>query len=102
MATPTNYSLNYPDEDGFCKSGPCGTGNCLGKLYFNTRPQNFCDDVTLQKDCLINGSFTVTPAEITVGGITYTPTVIVDLFGRAFNVLASPAPYPVPPPIADN
>jgi hypothetical protein len=98
MATPTNYSLKYPDEDEFCKSGPCGTGDCLGKMYFNTRPQNFCDDVTLQKDCTIVGNVTVTPAEITVGDITYAETVIVDLFGRSFYVLAAAAPYPGPLP----
>ena len=101
MATPTSYTLEYPDPNDFCKSGPCGTGECLGKLYFNTRPQNFCEDVTLQKDCTIHGNFTVTPAEVTVGGITYAQTVIVDLFGRAFYVLAAPAPHPGPlPPIS--
>ena len=40
------------------------------------RPQNFCEDVTLQKDCTINGDLSVTPARITVGGQTFTPTII--------------------------
>jgi hypothetical protein len=79
MATPTDYNLTY-DLD-ICKSGPCGTGNCLGVLYFNTRPQNFCEDVTLQKDCTINGDLSVTPARITVGGQTFTPTVISTISG---------------------
>jgi len=74
MATPTNYDLEY-DLD-LCKSGPCGSGPCQGKLFFNTRPQTFCEDVTLQKDCTINGDLSVTPARITVGGQTFTPTII--------------------------
>ena len=79
MSTPTSYDLTY-DLD-ICKSGPCGTGNCLGVLYFNTRPQNFCEDVTLQKDCTINGNLSVTPAQITVGGQTFTPKTVVGLNG---------------------
>jgi len=74
MATPTTYPLEYDDD--FCKSGPCGSGPCQGKIFFNTRPQNFCEDVTLQKDCTIYGNLDVIPARITVGGQTFTPTII--------------------------
>jgi hypothetical protein len=79
MATPTDYNLDY-DLD-ICKSGPCGTGNCLGVLYYNTRPQQFCEDVNLRKDCTINGDLTVVPAKITVGGQTFTPKVISTISG---------------------
>ena len=79
MATPTSYNLEY-DLD-VCKSGPCGSGKCLGVLFFNTRPQNFCEDVTLQKNCTINGDLTVVPAAITVGGQTFTPTIISTVSG---------------------
>lgn len=87
MTTPTTYPLEYDDD--FCKSGPCGTGNCLGVLYFNTRPQNFCEDVTLQKDFKIFGELDVDLNYIVVGGVTYKETVIVDALGRSWIVLAS-------------
>jgi len=81
MASPTSYSVTYPDPDDFCKSGPCGSGECAGVLYFNVRPQNFCEDVVLQKDVVVNGSLSVTPAEITVGGLTFRPGVVITLEG---------------------
>ena len=76
-----SYKLDYPPESDFCKSGPCGTGSCLGVLYYNTRPQNFCEDVALQKDVVVNGSLTVTPAVISVGGLSFRPRVIITLDG---------------------
>lgn len=74
MATPTDYNLDYPDP--CTQEVGCGEGPCLGKTLFNPRPQNFCEDVTLQKDCTILGDLTVVPARISVGGQTFTPTVI--------------------------
>jgi len=79
MATPTDYPLQYGDP---CDDEPrCGEGPCLGKIKFLPRPQNFCEDVTLQKDCTINGDLTVVPARITVGGQTFTPTIISTVSG---------------------
>ena len=74
MTTPTDYPLNYGDP---CDDEPgCGQGPCLGKVKFMPRPHNFCEDVTLQMDCTIMGDLTVVPSRITVGGQTFTPTVI--------------------------
>jgi hypothetical protein len=79
MSTPTTYPLEYDDD--FCQSGPCGTGPCLGIKFYNTRPQDFCEDVVLRKDCTIIGDLTVTPARISVGGYTFTPLVIGTISG---------------------
>lgn len=74
MTTPTEYPLNYGDP---CDDeGGCGSGPCLGKIKFNPRPQNFCEDVTIQRDCTVIGNMEVIPARITVGGLTFTPKVI--------------------------
>jgi hypothetical protein len=79
MSTPTDYNLTYTDP---CDEEPgCGEGSCLGKIKFMPRPQNFCEDVTLQKDCTILGDLTVVPARISVGGQTFTPTVINTISG---------------------
>lgn len=79
MTTPTNYNLDYPDpctlEVG------CGEGPCLGKILFNPRPQNFCEDITLQKDLY------VIPSQIYVGGSRYVPKTVIANNGT-FVVLA--------------
>jgi hypothetical protein len=73
MATPTNYDLSY-DDPCSVESG-CGGGDCGGKPEFNSRPQVFCKEVT------INGTTTIVPAAVTVGGQTFTPTVIGTISG---------------------
>ena len=79
MSTPTNYDLTYTNP---CDDEPgCGEGSCLGKIKFMPRPHNFCEDVTIQKDCTVLGDFTVVPARITVGGETFTPKVIGTISG---------------------
>lgn len=73
MSTPTNYDLTYTNP---CDDEPgCGEGSCLGKIKFMPRPYNFCEDVTIQ------GDLTVVPSRITVGGQTFTPTVINTISG---------------------
>jgi hypothetical protein len=79
MATPTTYSLTYQtpceEEQG------CGVGDCLGKVRFEARPYNFCEDVTLLMDLTVNGNVTIIPAQITVGGQTFTPKTVIGLNG---------------------
>jgi hypothetical protein len=79
MSTPTSYELTYPDPCD--QEVGCGQGPCLGKTLFNPRPQNFCEDVTIQKDLY------VVPAYLYVGGSRYKPTTIVANNGT-FVVLA--------------
>ena len=74
MSTPTTYSLTYQTS---CEEEVgCGQGDCLGQVKFEPRPYNFCEDVTIQMDLMVLGHVTIAPAEITVGGQTFTPTVI--------------------------
>ena len=79
MSTPTDYNLTYTDP---CDDEPgCGEGSCLGKIKFMPRPHNFCEDVTIQGDLTAIGDVSVVPARITVGGQTFTPTVISTISG---------------------
>lgn len=78
MSTPTSYSLTYPVP---CEvESGCGDPQCGGP-EFNAREQVFCQDVTIQMDLTVNGNVTVVPAAITVGGQTFTPTVINTISG---------------------
>ena len=79
MTTPTTYPLTYqtPCEE---ETG-CGQGDCLGQIKFEARPYNFCEDVTIQMDLTVNGNVTIVPAAVTVGGQTFTPTVINTISG---------------------
>jgi hypothetical protein len=79
MSTPTTYPLTYltPCEE---ETG-CDQGNCLGKIKFEARPYNFCEDVTIQKDLTVIGNVTIVPPEISVGGQTFTPIVIGTISG---------------------
>jgi hypothetical protein len=85
MSTPTDYPLTYESpcetEEG------CGQGDCLGKVRFEARPYNFCEDVTIQGDLTVIGNVSIVPAAITVGGQTFTPQVVVGLNGT-FTCLA--------------
>jgi hypothetical protein len=79
MAAVTSYNLSY-DQPCDAESG-CGSAECGGKPEFNSRPQIFCEDVTILMDCTIQGNLSVVPAQITVGGQTFTPTVIETISG---------------------
>lgn len=65
MSTPTNYDLSY--DDPFDVEGGCGSGQ--GGVEPSARPQQFCDKVE------------ILPAEITIGGLTFKPTVINTISG---------------------
>jgi len=106
-----SYTVEYPNPDDFCKSGPCGTGKCLGVLYYNPRPQHFCEDIVIQKNCTLFGNMVVkgnmfvetrlevAPKEITVGGLVYKEKLIViDEAGSFYNILATDITIVEPPP----
>lgn len=79
MATPTTYSLSYDspcDVEAGCGDSPCG-----GKPEFNSRPQIFCKDVEMLQTLKVNGRTFIVPAEINVGGQTFTPKVINTISG---------------------
>ena len=78
MSAPSNYQLIYPVP---CEvEGKCGQIDCPGVQY-NARPQEFCQDVKIDMNCTIQGNLSVVPAAITVGGQTFTPTVINTISG---------------------
>ena len=85
MATPTNYDLEYDNpcavEDG------CEVEQCPDQIKFTARPQVFCNEVDMLSTLTVNGETVmvgganVVPAEITVGGQTFKPTVIQTISG---------------------
>lgn len=83
MSTPTDYSLIYPVP---CEvEGKCGQVEC-SEPEFNAREQVFCQDVTINMNLTVQGSTSlgptsIRPAEITVGGQTFTPIVINTISG---------------------
>lgn len=65
MSTPTDYDLSYDeplDVEGGCGSTP-------GGVEPSGRPQQFCSKVE------------ILPSEITIGGLTFKPTVINTISG---------------------
>lgn len=74
MTTPTTYNLSYDspcDVESQCGDVPCG-----GKPQANPRPQIFCKDVNMLQTLTVQGKTSVVPSEITVGGLTFKPTII--------------------------
>ena len=73
MTAPSTYTLVYPVP---CEvEGGCGTSECATP-EFNAREQIFCQDVTINANLTVQGNVSVVPAQITVGGLVFKPTLI--------------------------
>jgi len=86
MSTPTDYDLEYEDAcevEQSCDDELCADSD---KFRFTNRRRQFCRDVVIQEtlnvqqSATMNGA-TVIPAEITVGGLKFKPTVINTISG---------------------